>query len=212
MMNADVARLRLTAQGIAHPRFTTAEAVVARLGAMQAQDYQGALWSVALRMPNATRTEVEHAITERTIVRTWPMRGTLHFVPAADARWMLELMAPRIMKGAARRHRQLELDDLTFRRSRTLVATALLREPILARTALFSVLEDGGISTAGQRGIHILQRLCMECMCQRRFERNDPNQSTRTFGGLAPRRCSLRIRRPTSTQKERSPWGPIFPA
>ena len=56
------------------------------LGAMQAQDYTGALWSIGLRMPNATEAEVERAIKERKIVRSWPMRGTLHFVAATDLR------------------------------------------------------------------------------------------------------------------------------
>ena len=92
------------------------------------------------------------------------MRGTLHFIPAVDARWMLELLTPRIMKGAAGRHKQLELDDATFRRSRKLIAKAMQHEPVLTRAAIFAALERGGVSTTGQRGIHILQRLCMECM------------------------------------------------
>ena len=164
MASADIAHLRLAAQGIALPRAVSAEAIVTQLGAIQAQDYHGALWSIALRMPSATRADVERAVADRTIVRTWPMRGTLHFVPAIDARWMLELLCPRIIKGAAGRHRQLELDDATFGRSRTLVANALHRDGILTRSALFAALGSGGVSTAGQRGIHILQRLCMECM------------------------------------------------
>lgn len=159
----NVAELRLYAQGIAGPSNETPDQVVTRLGAIQAQDYPGALWSIALRTQGATRTDVEQAISARTIVRTWPMRGTLHFIPAIDARWMLTLMTPRIIKGAAGRHRQLELDTTTFRRSRTLIEKALAREPVLARTAIFALLERGGVSTAGQRGIHILQQLCMEC-------------------------------------------------
>ena len=159
-----IAALRLEAQGIAHPAPVTPAEVVARLGALQAQDYAGALWSIGLRIDGATREDVEQAITDRTIVRTWPMRGTLHFVPAVDARWMLELLTPRIIAGAAGRHRQLELDDIAFRRSRTIIAHALARESILTRGALFAALEQAGVSTAGQRGIHILQRLTMERM------------------------------------------------
>jgi hypothetical protein len=161
---SDTARLRLHAQRIAEPTPSTPEAIVAHLGAVQAQDYHGALWSIALRTTGATRSDVERAITDQAIVRTWPMRGTLHFVPAVDARWMLELMTPRIMKGAEGRHRQLELDEPTFRRSRSLIANALTREPVLTRSTLFAALEAGKVSTAGQRGIHILQRLCMERM------------------------------------------------
>lgn len=163
-LSLDVASIRLHAQGIAHPGSATPEAIVTHLGAIQAQDYPGALWSIGLRIADATRADVERAIANRTIIRTWPMRGTLHFVPAIDARWMLELMAPRIMKGAAGRHKQLELDEAAFRRSRLLIAKALKREPIATRTALFAALEKGGVSTEGQRGIHILQQLCMERM------------------------------------------------
>ncbi|MEP6622032.1 MAG: winged helix DNA-binding domain-containing protein [bacterium] len=159
----NVPRIRLHAQGIAHPLDTTVEGVVTRLGAMQAQDYPGAVWSIGLRLGSATRADVEQAVLEKRIIRTWPMRGTLHFVPAIDARWMLELLTPRIQKGAAGRHKQLELDSATFRRSRTLIAKALAREPILTRKEIFDVLEQGGVPTTGQRGIHIVQQLSMEC-------------------------------------------------
>ncbi len=146
-----------------HPRSGTVAELITHLGAVQAQDYPGALWSIALRLTGATKADVERAIKERTIVRTWPMRGTLHFVPAVDARWMLETLTPRILKGAAGRHKQLELDAAVFRRSRTLISKALAREPVLSRPVLFELLEKGGVSTTGQRGIHILQQLSMEC-------------------------------------------------
>jgi hypothetical protein len=164
MPSLDVARLRLDAQGIARPSLATPEAVVTHLGALQAQDYHGALWSIGLRIAGATRASVERAIAARTIVRTWPMRGTLHFIPAADARWMLELLTPRVIKGAAGRHRQLELDDAAFRRARAIVGRALKDEPVLTRGAVFTALERGGVATTGQRGIHILQQLSMERM------------------------------------------------
>lgn len=158
-----IATLRLASQGIANSTSPTPLDVVTQLGAIQAQDYPGALWTIGLRTLNGTRAEVEQAIVERAIIRTWPMRGTLHFVPALDARWMLELLAPRILKGAAGRHRQLELDAATFKRSRTLIAKALRSTPVMTRGALFATLDGGGVMTTGQRGIHILRQLCMEC-------------------------------------------------
>jgi hypothetical protein len=104
------------------------------------------------------------------------MRGTLHFVPAADARWMLELLTPRVLKGAAGRHRQLELDDDAFARSRTIVGRALERHGVMTRAALYAELEQGGVSPAGQRGIHVLQRLSMERMLV--FGPHDERQPT----------------------------------
>ena len=129
---------------------------------MQAQDYLGALWAVGLRMKKATEAIVEQAIADRTIVRTWPMRGTLHFVAAADIRWMLELLAPRMIAGSKTRYRQLELDQDVFDRSRKVIVRALEGGRQLTRAALYKVLYLKGISPSGQRGIHILQRHALD--------------------------------------------------
>src|SRR5205085_1525694 len=97
MTNLDIAHRRLHNQLITHPTFDKPDDVVRWLVAVQAQDYPGALWAVGLRMRDATETAIEQAIAERTIVRTWPMRGTLHFVAPEDVRWMLQLLTPRII-------------------------------------------------------------------------------------------------------------------
>ena len=162
MINREIANLRLQAQFIARPEVASPGELLARIGAMQAQDYPGALWSIGLRLPGFTRADVEQAIVDRTIVRTWPMRGTLHFVAAADIRWMLKLLTPRVMSATAGRYRQLELDQAVFLRSRELITQALAGNKILPRNELYAVLEQGGVSTEGQRGIHILRQLCQD--------------------------------------------------
>ncbi len=63
---------------------------------------RGALVGRAALRAGTTAADVERAIAERRIVRTWPMRGTLHFVAPADVRWMLALLSPRVSRG--RRH------------------------------------------------------------------------------------------------------------
>jgi hypothetical protein len=60
---------------------------------------------------NSLRSSRPNGIDERSIVRTWPMRGTLHFVAATDVRWMLRLLTPRVIKGWASRMRHLEIED-----------------------------------------------------------------------------------------------------
>jgi hypothetical protein len=146
------------------------------MGAVQAQDYLAALWAVGVRMPGATEAGIELALAERRIVRTWPLRGTLHFVAAADVRWILALAAPRAMAQAAARLRQLELDQATLDRSRDILATTLQGGRQLTRAAIYAALESGGIATAGQRGIHIIGRLAQEgLMC---FGPRDGKQPT----------------------------------
>lgn len=147
---------RLNNQRIAGPLFTQARDVVAWLGALQAQDYTGALWSIGLRMTDATEQTIEQAIADRTIIRTWPMRGTLHFVAAQDVRWLLALLAPRVIAGSAGRYRQLELDDATITRSQTIISNALQGGKQLTREELLQQLDAAGVATTGQRGYHLL--------------------------------------------------------
>lgn len=161
-MKSDVAVRRLRAQRIAGEGFKTPAEVVAWMGAVQAQDYLGALWAVGLRMKKATEAIVEQAIAEGSIVRTWPMRGTLHFVAPADVRWMLELLSPRVLARGKARYRQLELEQKDFDRSRDVLVQALEGGRHLTRKILFEILDAKGISTAGQRGIHILQRHALD--------------------------------------------------
>jgi Winged helix DNA-binding domain len=158
----DIARMRLLTQGIAGPGFASPEEAVLRLGAVQAQDYPGALWAIGLRTRGATEADVENALAAKRLVRTWPMRGTLHVVHAADVRWMLRLLTPRVLAAAPARWRQLALGEATFGRARDLFTAALHGGRRLTRPAMYRVLEDGGVSAAGQRGIHVLSRLAQE--------------------------------------------------
>jgi len=153
---------RLHNQRIAGAGFETAGDVVAWLGAVQAQDYLGALWAIGLRMAAAVESDVEQALADRSIVRTWPMRGTLHFVPAADVRWMLALLTPKVLAAGARRHAELGLDEATVARSREVFVQALQGGQQLTRAELGAALEAAGIATAGQRLYHILWRLGQE--------------------------------------------------
>ncbi len=126
MTPLNIARHRLYNQRIASTTFEKPSDVVGWLGAVQAQDYLGSLWAIGLRMQNATEEDIEQALANRTIIRTWPMRGTLHFVAAADVRWMLELMTPRVVAGNTRRlQQQFDLDDAVLARSREVFARAL---------------------------------------------------------------------------------------
>ena len=162
MQRSDIAHRRLYNQHIAEATFATPADVVRWLGAVQAQDYLGGLWAIALRTHDATAAAVEQAITGRTIIRTWPMRGTLHFVAVPDIRWMLELLTPRIVARSARRLKQLDLDEATLARSKDMIGQALQGGKQLSRPALYQVLGAAHISPAGQRGIHILARLAQD--------------------------------------------------
>ena len=107
---AEITARRLTTSSSPGTRRSHRPTSCGRLCAVQAQDYLASLWAVGLRTPDATEADVEAAIARKELLRTWPMRGTLHLLAVEDARWMTELMAPRILQRMARRHAELGVD------------------------------------------------------------------------------------------------------
>lgn len=162
MTPSDLAGLRLYHQHLHRPRFVQPEQAVAWLGAMQGQDYTGALWSIGLRLAKATEQSVVQALVERRFVRTWLLRGTLHFVAAQDVRWLLTLLTPRLIAQSAGRYRQLELDETTFARSQELFIQVLQGGKQLTREELYLALAQANIPTTGQRGYHLLGRAAQD--------------------------------------------------
>jgi hypothetical protein len=152
----EVALLRLVAQRLAGPRQASPAEAVRWLLAVQGQDHPGALTSVALRTPGAERGDVEAALDAGEVVRSWPMRGTLHLVAADDLGWLLALCGSRVAAGAERRRAQLGLDRGDAERARELFRGALSGGRRLGRDALLKALTDGGVDPSGQRGYHLL--------------------------------------------------------
>jgi hypothetical protein len=130
--------------------------VVTWFGAMQAQDLASVSWSLGVRLPELTAEGVHAALERREAVRTWPMRGTVHLVPSRDARWMLDLMGPRVMAGAAARRAALGFDEPVARRAVDVLGAALAGGGRLTRARCLATLTEAGIDTSGQRGYHLL--------------------------------------------------------
>jgi hypothetical protein len=154
-----LAALRLSALGIASADAASPVDAVRGLLAMQAQDFAGALWSIGLRVPGSTAASVDEAHRSGAIVRSWPMRGTLHFVAAEDLGWMLGLTGLRMVRAAEGRRRQLGLEAREFALAETLVRAELSGNRHASRAALLAALDAGGMSPAGQRGVHALGQL-----------------------------------------------------
>ncbi|MGH9844923.1 MAG: winged helix DNA-binding domain-containing protein [Blastocatellia bacterium] len=146
MTNSDIARRRLHSQHINQTVFKQPREVVQWLGAVQAQDYAGAKWALAMRAQGLTDADVDRALADGTILRTHILRPTWHFVTPADIRWMLKLTAPRVNAVNAHMYRKLELDDAIFKRSNTALARGLRGGRQLTRAELASQLERTGIA------------------------------------------------------------------
>jgi hypothetical protein len=152
-----IAHARLANQRLAGGGFTRPGDVVRWLGAVQAQDYLGARWALALRMRRGTDAAIERAFAAGAILRTHVMRPTWHFVAPDDIRWMLSLTAPRVRAALGSYDRKLGLDAAVITRSHKAVAAALTGGTHLTRQELKTRLESAGIVTDGvQRLAHLV--------------------------------------------------------
>ena len=146
MTPRDLIQRRLHNQHLTQRPADTPNAVVAWLGAVQAQDYPAAKWAVGQRLDGATDAAVEQAFAAGAILRTHVLRPTWHFVTPADIRWMLALTAPRVHAQCAYWYRRLELDAAAFATSETALTRALQGGKQLTRAELIAVLEQAGIA------------------------------------------------------------------
>ena len=171
MTTSSILHHRLASQHIDTKPFATAGEVVKWMGAMQAQDYLGSLWAIALRTKKSTEADIENAIADKMIVRTWPMRGTLHFIDSENVRWMLNYLAPRPIARAATQHKKEGLTANEFKKSRRVAERVLQGNQLLTRDEIYEELERDKISCKGQRGMHILVQLAQEgliCLAKRK--------------------------------------------
>ncbi|MEF3403766.1 winged helix DNA-binding domain-containing protein [Agromyces sp. CCNWLW203] len=152
---------RLAAQGL-DGGFDSPAAAVERLVCLQAQDLAAAKWVLGARVPRATEATIDAAIDERVLLRSWPMRGTLHFVAPEMLRPILRLTAARLMQRAAKTHRDEGLDDEVHAVARRVAVHELEGGRAATRDELQTAWAAAGIDTAGQRGYHLIWRLANE--------------------------------------------------
>src|SRR3954454_17983917 len=117
----EVAGMRAAAQGLLPgPPRSPASTTTAML-ALQAQDFAGGLWAVAVRdRARETRADLEAALDTGAVVRSWPMRGTLHLTTPRDLRLLLAITATRAVGAARGRRAQLGLEGAELERGRQL--------------------------------------------------------------------------------------------
>src|SRR5262249_29764738 len=159
MTQLDIVRQRLLNQQLSRPRFSKPEELVAWLGAVQAQDFAGAKWSLGLRLTGVSDADIERDFSDGKILRTHLLRPTWHFVARDDIRWLLALTAPRVQQANATMYRKLGMDSTVFKRSNDALARALAGGRRLTRDDLRATLDCSGVATEGQlRMSYLLMR------------------------------------------------------
>lgn len=142
----------------------TVPEVVAALGGIQAQAMPAATLAVRPRSRGLIAGDVSRARNEeRSIVRTWAMRGTLHLLAAADAGWMVALLGPIFAAKGRRRRRQLGIDDALAERAVGEIRRLLEAGP-LPRDGVIEGLAARGIAfePRSQAPIHLIALAAMQ--------------------------------------------------
>ena len=152
---------RMTRQGLAARSMATTAGVAAAAVGLQAQDPGAARLGVRARSGAVDEASVLDALRlERSVVRTWLMRSTVHLVAAADLRWMTTLFGRRLERSHQSRWRQLGITEAMIE-----AAIPHVRELLdgrgLTRHEIAAGLAARGVQLAegGQAATHLLAAL-----------------------------------------------------
>jgi len=153
----EVAHRRLAAQHLSGPPLPDPHAVVRHLGAVQAQEYAMARWSLAQRS-TGDDAAVRRAVDDGTVVRTHALRPTWHFLAPEDLRWVQALTGPRVQVFNRYYERQSGIDDDEAARSVAAMRHALRGGNHLTRAELAAALATAGIEASGVRLAYLIMR------------------------------------------------------
>jgi hypothetical protein len=139
--------------------------VLRELCGLQAQVRSAAWLGVRARSAGLLASDLDRALTrDRSIVRGWLMRGTLHVVAAEDLGWLLQLLGPLFARSQAVRHAQLGLTDDLKARGVKAIQRILANSGPLTRYELVDRLRPAGIALdpRSQAPIHLIQLAALE--------------------------------------------------
>ncbi|MDO5495792.1 MAG: winged helix DNA-binding domain-containing protein [bacterium] len=144
----EISLQRIVAQRLAGPKFPDPAAAVSHMSAMQGQNLRAASEAVALRCAPGAPPLAE-ALAAGTVVRSWPMRGTLHLATAADLPAMLTLTATRQLHTDRRRREELGLTEEIISRAAALALSLIDDGGPASRADLTSAWANLGVERSG---------------------------------------------------------------
>jgi len=147
----EIALRRLHNQHLAGAPLADPVAVVRHFGAMQAQEYAVARWSVGQRTAGFNDDAVRRAVDDGAIIRTHALRPTWHFVAAADIAWIQALTGPRVHAFNAYYYRTHGMTPALVSQSNEVIVAALAGGVTLTRAELADALAEAGIPATGNK-------------------------------------------------------------
>jgi hypothetical protein len=154
---AGLARVRAATQLLHRPISARDPAEIARsIAGAQAQDVYAGPQTFRSRSRKLTAADIKRARTEeRSLLRTWVMRMTIHMIPTDDAGWWLPLFEPGIETWSRRRLTQLGMPAAKQDKALRVAARALAEEGPLTRSEVRERIQAAGVALTSQTGMHI---------------------------------------------------------
>lgn len=177
LSRTEVLSRRMTALGLnpAAPLASAAPAeITGHLLAVQGQDLPAARWALGLRAgiaregaspgagrpaPETLARDVREAFDSGGIVRSWPMRGTVHLVAPADLGWIQGITNPRVLAGWPKRRETLGLSLEGYEAARELAVEALGARGRLSRAELLAHWGESGFAVEKGWAYHLVWAL-----------------------------------------------------
>ena len=123
---------------------------------MQAQEPRAARLAFRARARGLTAADVDRARTEeRSLLRAWVMRRTIHLIAAEDAGWLIPLFGEATVRWSRKRLADFGLDRRGQDRALELLHDAVDAEGALTRPELAERLERAGFETANEFKVHL---------------------------------------------------------
>jgi hypothetical protein len=152
-----LARLRARSQLLARPARNASPAdVVGAIAGAQSQDPLHGRHQVRVRSKGLTAADVEAArLDERSVIRHWVMRMTVHLFPTEDFGWLTPLFSDRIVSWSMRRLEALGLTPSERDRALSAIRKEIRREGAIARSHAMEVAASTGIEVNVERRTHL---------------------------------------------------------
>ena len=123
---------------------------------MQAQEPRAARLAFRARARGLTAADVDRARTEeRSLLRAWVMRRTIHLIAAEDAGWLIPLFGEATVRWSRKRLADFGLDRSGQDRALKVLHDAVDAEGALTRPELAERLERAGFETANEFKVHL---------------------------------------------------------
>lgn len=122
---------------------------------MQWQDVYQAMWCIWSRVAGSSISDIKQSLSDGHIIRTWPMRGTLHYLAPEDVRWFLSLCASKVLPSFLKRREFLGISDNDLIKALEIMTSSLSGGKVLTRTQMGEVLKDWWVPMQSQRIYHL---------------------------------------------------------